>query len=124
MHALTETSDLPMVERRSFFAYMRHVVDPPTDLIELLWNSPDELVKMGKPLIRKRCVRTTVLIRFDGHDYVVKRWLERSWRHALKQFVLPSRAARCWRDTKTPQCCWRNTFVFHSNISSSLSVTL
>ncbi len=90
---------LPMIERHSFCAYIRHVPHPPGELVELLWNAPDELVEMGKPLVRKRCVRATVLVRIGNRDYVVKRWVERSWRHALKQLVLPSRAARCWRDT-------------------------
>ncbi len=88
-----------MLERHSFCAYMRHV---PTqcELVELLWNTPDELVEMGKPLFRVPSVRTTVLVRIGNRDYVVKRWVERSRRHALKQLIMPSRAARCWRNVQ------------------------
>ncbi len=68
-------------------------------LIERLLNDPDQLIESGYRLIDKKCVRTTVLVQMDDEKVVAKRHVERSFRHGIKQLFLPSRAARCWRDT-------------------------
>ena len=68
-------------------------------LVELLWDDPDQLIEIGRPLTQKQCVRTTVAIQTLSDQYVVKRHLERSWRHIVKQWFCISRAEKCWRDT-------------------------
>lgn len=76
-----------------------HVPDAPSEIVDALWNAPDELVDSGTRLTGKQCVRTTVKLEVDAQTYVVKRHRERSIRHFAKQCFCRSRAARCWDDT-------------------------
>jgi len=73
--------------------------DAHADLIDTLWRDPDSLIDVGDKLIQKKCVRTTVKLAADEEFYVIKRHLERSWRHQFKQCFSTSRAAKCWNDT-------------------------
>jgi hypothetical protein len=41
-------------------------------------------------------VRATVKVCWAGQQYVLKHYVEPSWRHALKRTVLPSRASLTW----------------------------
>ena len=86
-------------QRQKFFRTMRFDKDACPELIDRLWNEPDRLILQGEQLKKKQCVRTTVLFESAVDVYVVKRHLERSWRHIVKQWFSRSRAERCWRDT-------------------------
>ena len=68
-------------------------------LVEQLWNDPDAIVDTSQKLVEKQCVRTTVRFAVGAERYVVKRHVERSWRHFAKQLVSRSRAEKCWSDT-------------------------
>lgn len=74
-------------------------VDAPASLRDWLWNDPDGLLQLGQPLVQKMCVRTIVRLEIENEPVVVKRYVERSFRHLLKQMIQPSRAHRCYRDT-------------------------
>ena len=84
---------------KSFLRAM--VFDPSADraFVDELWNAPDALVDGSEKLTNKQCVRTTVRLQRDEEIYVVKRHLERSWRHFVKQCFTRSRAEKCWNDT-------------------------
>jgi hypothetical protein len=85
--------------RKDWTRALVHHISAPDPLVELLWENPEALIAMGRKLVQKKCVRTTVRVDLDGFSLVIKRYVERSWRHGLKQSVMPSRAARCWNDT-------------------------
>lgn len=68
-------------------------------LIDSLWDDPNALVDSGDPLVNKNRVRTIVRLEDSDQSIVIKRYVERSFRHLLKQMVQQSRAARCWNDT-------------------------
>ena len=89
-----------MLTRKNWSAFMRHEAGCAGRLIDSLWTKPEELIKSGEPLLGRDGVRATVRVRVDGLDYVVKRWKEQRWHHAAQQTILPSRAARCWRNAK------------------------
>ena len=78
---------------------MRYDARACEDLVEMMWKDPDALIEGGSKLTRKKCVRTTVAFESTNDRYVVKRHLERSWRHLVKQWFCISRAEKCWRDT-------------------------
>ncbi len=85
--------------RKTFRKAMAFDPNAHADLIESLWDDADEMVDQGDRLISKKCVRTTVRLAAEEQQFVVKRHLERSWRHQCKQFFCRSRAQRCWNDT-------------------------
>lgn len=68
-------------------------------LLHQLWENPDSLIGKGDKLVEKDCVRTTVRLESDFQCFVVKRHVERSWRHFAKQCVSLSRAEKCWNDS-------------------------
>ena len=68
-------------------------------LLDSLWDGPDSLVQSGEPLVQKNRVRTIVRLEDSDQSIVIKRYVERSFRHLLKQMIQQSRAARCWNDT-------------------------
>jgi hypothetical protein len=78
---------------------MKYDPDADPELVERLWHQPDHLIEAGDRLTAKSCVRTTVKFTADPEMLVVKRYLERSWRHQTKQLFCRSRAAKCWQDT-------------------------
>lgn len=85
--------------RSTFLKAMRYDADACAELVDLLWDDPDQLIEVGKRLTGKRCVRTTVAFESSTDCYVVKRHRERSWRHIVKQWFCMSRAERCWHDS-------------------------
>ena len=68
-------------------------------LLDSLWEGPDSLVNSGDPLVQKNRVRTIVRLEDSDQSIVIKRYVERSFRHLLKQMIQQSSAARCWNDT-------------------------
>ncbi len=78
---------------------MKYVPDADVDLMERFWYQPDQLIEEGDRLTAKRCVRTTVKLAANPEFLVIKRYLERSWRHQTKQLFCRSRAEKCWHDT-------------------------
>ena len=64
---------------------MVFVAEANPDVVDALWEKPDFLVDAGRKLVEKQCVRTTVRLNIDDEMLVVKRHLERSWRHFVKQ---------------------------------------
>lgn len=85
--------------RKAFDRILVHNELASADLISRLWDDADALVDNSERLIRKQCVRTTVRVSISDRRYVVKRYVERSWRHQFKQYIRRSRAERCWIDT-------------------------
>ena len=83
-------------------AFRRMLIDSSVaeELQDLLWNRPDEIYGHGQPLSDKTRARLTVSLDFSNKRYVIKTFIERSWRHALKGCFLPSRARRAWDDTQ------------------------
>jgi hypothetical protein len=67
----------------------------PLNLSEMLWTRPEELLAVGSPL-RTVGVRRTVELAWGPQRFVLKHYVEPSWRHAVKQLVQPSRAWRTW----------------------------
>lgn len=78
---------------------MGHSPDCPLEVVGQLWDRPDGLIADGIPLCHNQSVRTIVLSEVGGVKVVVKRYVERSWRHALKGYVLPSRAEQAVSNT-------------------------
>ena len=85
--------------RKSFLQAMTFQSAADPNLIDRFWSDPDSLVHAGEKLIKKNCVRTTVRLNSEYDQFVVKRHVERSWRHFAKQCVTRSRAERCWNDS-------------------------
>ena len=68
----------------------------PGDLANTFWRNPDSLSVRGAPL-RAVGTRRTVKFAHGSQEFVLKHYLEPTWRHSLKQLVQPSRAWRTWR---------------------------
>jgi hypothetical protein len=66
----------------------------PASLAHALWQHPEKLVAEGEAL-RRNGARTTVRLHADL-PYVLKHYVEPSWRHALKHSVQQSRARATW----------------------------
>lgn len=80
-----------VIVRRSATRLIQYDQELPTELVESLYETPERLVEVGK-LLRSRGARRTVRFQWAGADYVLKHYVEPSWRHALKQSVHRSRA--------------------------------
>lgn len=93
------TDHLTLTQKSTWMRKVAAVPYTAEGLVNWLWNDPDGLLEFGKPLVEKKCVRTTVRLTFADEQFVVKRYVERSFRHLLKQMIQPSRAKRCWDDT-------------------------
>jgi hypothetical protein len=85
--------------RKNYLKAMRYVAGAHREIVDALWEYPDGLVEAGNKLVEKQCVRTTVRFAIEDEMMVVKRHLERSWRHFAIQCFRKSRAERCWLDT-------------------------
>jgi hypothetical protein len=68
----------------------------PEELIAALWVDPCALVTGGTTL-QARGVRRTVCLEWASQRYVLKHYVEQSWRHAMKGSVMRSRAWAAWR---------------------------
>jgi hypothetical protein len=87
-----------LVEHRSWSRVARYSVLLPSDLTDMLWQRPETLVERGEPL-RRGGARRTVRLVWASQTYVLKHYVEPTWRHALKQMVQPSRASATWTFT-------------------------
>ncbi len=85
--------------KKSFSKLMVYDFDTNQELTHRLWCDPNVVVDQGTKLIQKACVRTTVKLESDVQNFVIKRHVERSWRHFAKQWVSRSRAEKCWNDS-------------------------
>ena len=85
--------------KKSFTQALVYDPDLDQEFVDQLWTNPNSLVESCEPLIRKDCVRTTVRLDCEIESFVIKRHVERSWRHFVKQCVSKSRAEKCWNDT-------------------------
>lgn len=100
MHGTPEAlSQLGWIRFRTWSRMMGHAPCCPAEVVRRLWNDPDSLIADGIPLRNNHGVRTLALNEIGGAKVVVKRYVERSWRHAIKGFVLPSRAEQAVRNT-------------------------
>lgn len=86
-------------QKSTFFKSMQYDSLTCEELVGSLWNNPDQLIDSGERLKKKHCVRTTVALKTPTGQCVVKRHVERSWRHIVKQWFCISRAQRCFNDT-------------------------
>ena len=91
----TPHAETAAVGRRSFTRVATYDAQLPEDLVEVLWDRPASLVKMGEPL-RIKGVRRTVRLNWRERCYVVKHYVEPSRRHALKRAGQRSRARLTW----------------------------
>src|SRR4029079_13817455 len=96
--AITQTARPKIVSRQSFRRVAHYDQSLPTDLVSTLWNDPASLVSRGESLQAKGA-RQTVRLEWNSQPFVLKRYREPTRRHALKQFVLPSRASKTWNFT-------------------------
>src|SRR3954447_11024297 len=86
---------------RSFRSFRRvgHIADSvPDDLSEILRTAPESLLDRGE-LLRSNGARITVRIDWNGQSFVLKHYVEPTWRHALKQTIRRSRARTTWAFT-------------------------
>jgi Lipopolysaccharide kinase (Kdo/WaaP) family len=83
------------IERRTFcrVAYLNPSL--PEDLAAALWNDPSILLGQGEQL-RVRGTRRTSRIAWKAQHYVVKHYVEPTFRHTLKQTIQPARARLTW----------------------------
>lgn len=105
--------------RRSFgrCAYLDSQL--PADLADVLWRAPLQVLSQGQPL-RQGGFRSTVRLDWAGRLYVLKHYVEATWRHSLKQNVTRSRARNTWLTahrladagiaTPRPVACVENRF--------------
>jgi len=90
----------------------------PADLADALWQHPERLLN-GATVLQHRGVRRTVRIHWAGTSFVLKHFVEPTWRHGLKQLVSRSRARTTWNMmhlladagvlTPRPLACVENT---------------
>lgn len=91
----------------------------PADLADALWHSPQTVMAKSEPL-RKVGVRSTVRLNWGDRQFVIKHYVEPTFRHTLKQTVTRSRAWRTWSTahrladagvaTPRPVACLENRF--------------
>jgi tRNA A-37 threonylcarbamoyl transferase component Bud32 len=97
--AVTTQFSLPsFTTRRSFsrVAYCHTAL--PADLVEILWTAPESLLDRGE-VLRCKGARRTVRMEWNDQPFVLKRYVEPTWRHAAKQLISQSRAAATWKFT-------------------------
>jgi len=67
----------------------------PDELAGELWEQPSRLVERGD-VLQQNGMRRTVRIHSAGRSFVLKHYVELTWRHGLKQLVSRSRARATW----------------------------
>ena len=87
-----------IIRRRSFTRVAHFDAALPDDLAKLLWEHPQALVDRGEPL-RSKGARRTVRVEWNSQPYVLKHYVEPSWRHAFKRGLQSSRAWSTWKAT-------------------------
>src|SRR4051812_45649688 len=83
---------------RSFRRVAKLADSLPRDLADLARKSPGSLLDRGE-LLRSNGARKTVRLNWAGQSYVLKHYVEPSWRHAIKQTIQSSRARTTWSFT-------------------------
>lgn len=94
----SHTAQSNIIGRRSFARVAHYSATLPDDLVTALWTSPASLIDRGEPL-RAKIARHTVRLVWNSQSYVLKRYQEPTWRHALKGTVQPARAWTTWKFT-------------------------
>jgi hypothetical protein len=84
--------------RRSSTRVAYYDASLPEDLADMLWKGPHAVTALGDPL-QSGGVRCTVRLNWGAQQYVMKHYIEPSWRHALKRSIQPSRAWSTWTAT-------------------------
>jgi hypothetical protein len=82
--------------RRGARRAARFVEALPGELREALWLQPEEVAAAGE-LLRANGARRTVRIESASRSYVLKHYVEPTWRHAAKRALAASRAWAVWR---------------------------
>lgn len=96
MRLLSFAESATLLVRRSSARRVMYAEWLPSDLVDALWQQPAALLARSE-VLQQRGVRRTVRLDWGPRSFVLKRYVEPSWRHALKQLVLPSRASVTWR---------------------------
>jgi hypothetical protein len=95
LNSASPQSERSNTHRRSFARVAHYSTSLPDDLIAALWTAPESLVDRGEAL-RSGGARQTVRLIWNSQPFVLKHYVEPSWRHALKQTVQTSRARTTW----------------------------
>lgn len=98
LSSIVDVSERPssnVLERRSAVRVSRCSTAVPDDLADALWRQPIQLLERGE-LLQANGARRTVLLSWGGEKYVLKHYVEPSWRHSLKQLAVRSRARSTW----------------------------
>lgn len=90
------TAPWPTQVRRSQARVMHYNASLPAELVEELWECPDEVIASGE-VLRQTQLRSAVLVDSGLQTYVMKQYFPRSLRFSVKQTVLGSQA---WRSYK------------------------
>jgi hypothetical protein len=96
MRLLSFAESATLLVRRSPARRVMYAEWLPSDLVEALWQEPTALLTRSE-VLQQRGVRQTVRLDWGPRSFVLKRYVEPSWRHAAKQLVMPSRASITWR---------------------------
>jgi hypothetical protein len=96
MSVEVESGTAPIAIRRRSFVRVAHTCRSlPDDLAAMLWRDPGSLIETGQEL-RTSGARRTVKLEWQSQLYVLKHYVEPTWRHALKQTSQHSRAWSTW----------------------------
>jgi tRNA A-37 threonylcarbamoyl transferase component Bud32 len=87
-----------LVCRKSFVRFMLCKKAYYTPAMTAFLDNPDKIINDPKNIFLKRGNSSTVIrIKIDDHDLVVKRYNIKNFRHRLRRFLRPSRAAHSWQ---------------------------
>ena len=84
--------------RRSPWRVAHYAASLPSELQTALWQNPTGLLTHGEQL-RANDSRQTMRVDWQGQPFVLKHYVEPTYRHALKQTVQRSRAWATWQFT-------------------------
>lgn len=70
---------------------MHHNAALPAELVEALWNHPEQILDSGK-VMRKTHLKSAVKVEFGSRSYVMKHYFERSLAFALKKTLRGTQA--------------------------------
>lgn len=87
-----------LVQSRTRLAVYDRTLHSPA--LEALIADPDTLLARGT-LLKDGGASTVALIKFEGRDYVLKRYNIKGFVHGLKRLFRPSRAHKSWRSAAT-----------------------
>ena len=95
MRLLSFAESATLIQRHAPQRRAIHADWLPVDLVETLWREPESLLARSE-VLQQRGIRQTVRLDWGPGSFVIKRYVEPTWRHALKQLVVPSRASVTW----------------------------